>query len=454
MVFLMLFMLSSGAGPGSGQDDLADRIEREIPDLIDLYRQLHAHPELSYQEEQTAAEVAARLESFGFEVAKGVGRYPADGSRARGVVGVLRNGEGPTVLIRTDLDALPVEEKTGLSYASRVHAEIDQDHETPVMHACGHDMHMTSFLGTAELLAALREHWRGTLVAVGQPAEERGAGAAAMLADGLYTRFPRPDYALALHVSADLPAGRIGFRPGFILASVDSVNIRVRGVGGHGAEPQKTKDPIVLASQIVLALQTIVSRTVPPLDPAVVTVGSIHGGFKHNVIPDFVDLQLTVRSYKSEVRDQILDSIRRIARFTAEAAGVPEDLLPIVEVLEQEHTPSTFNDPGLTNRLAEVWKARLGPDRVVEVDPVMAGEDFSRYRLENDQIPTCIFWLGAVNREKYEHAVQSGETLPPLHSGLFAPDPEPTLKTGIQAMTSAVLELMRSPETVVDSAIE
>ena len=444
MMVLMLLMLSAGVGQGTPETDLDGLVRREVPDLLDFYRHLHARPELSFQEKQTASEVAARLRSCGFEVTEGVGRYP-DGGSAFGVVGVLRNGEGPTVLLRTDLDALPVAEKTGLPYASRVRSTIDGDRETPVMHACGHDMHMSSFLGTARLLASQRDRWQGTLVAVGQPAEERGAGAGAMLADGLYSRFPRPDYALALHVSPELPAGQVGFRPGFALASVDSVNIRVRGVGGHGASPHKTHDPVVLASQIVLALQTIVSRTVSPLDPAVVTVGSIHGGAKHNVIPDSVDLQLTVRTYKPEVRNQVLDSIRRISRYTAEAAGLPENLLPVVEVLEQEHTPSTYNDPALTERLVQAWRRQLGASRVVEVDPVMAGEDFSRYRLEDDSIPTCIFWLGSVPQDRFDAARQSGDSLPPLHSPLFAPDPQPTLTTGIEATAAAVLELLRRP---------
>ena len=441
MLFLMLMVLAGSPGPGGSELNVSNRIEQEIPSLLDLYRELHAHPELSYQEEKTASRLADRLRSLGFEVTEGVGRY-ASGESALGVVAVLRNGEGPTVWIRTDLDALPVDEKTGLPYASRVRATIDGDQETPVMHACGHDMHMTNFLGTAQILAAQRDLWSGTLVAIGQPAEERGAGAAAMLADGLYSRFPRPDFVLALHVSPDLPAGTIGYRPGFILASVDSLNIRVRGIGGHGAAPHKTKDPVVLAAQIVLGLQTIVSRTLSPLDPAVVTVGSIHGGAKHNVIPEFVDLQLTVRTYRAEVRAQVIDGIRRVARFTAEAAGVPEDLLPVVEVLEQEHTPSTYNDPVLTARLVDVWKEQFGPEHVAEVDPVMAGEDFSRYRLENDQIPTCIFWLGAVEAGRFDEAARKGEILPPLHSGAFAPDPEPTLRTGLRATTAAVLELM------------
>ncbi len=414
----------------------------DLKELVELYKGLHRSPELSYQEEKTSQLVARYLENYGFEVTQHVGRYRDQAALAFGVVGVLKNGDGPTVMVRTDMDALPVDEKTGVDYSSAVKVRTEQGVETGVMHACGHDMHMSVFLGTAKVLSQNRDDWKGTLVMIGQPAEERGAGALAMLSDGLYERFPRPDYALALHVSADLPAGKIGYRPGFVLASVDSVDIRVRGMGGHGAYPHRTKDPVVLAAQIVLALQTIVSRTVSPLEPAVVTVGSIHGGAKHNVIPDFVDLQLTVRTYKPEVRKIVLDSIRRIAAGTAQAAGIPDNLAPVVSISEGEYTPSTYNDPDLVKRLVPVWKSELGEANVVEVDPVMAGEDFSRYRL-NDEIPTCIFWLGAVNPARVEAASQDGGlALPPLHSSQFAPDPEPTLRTGIRAMTATVLEIV------------
>jgi len=421
---------------------LKEPTSADLEQLVELYKGLHRSPELSYQEEKTSELVARHLEDYGFEVTRHLGRYRDQAETAFGVVGVLKNGEGPTVMVRTDMDGLPVDEKTGLDYMSTVKVRTERGVETGVMHACGHDVHMSVFLGTAKVLSENRDAWKGTLVLIGQPAEERGAGALAMLNDGLYERFPRPDYALALHVSADLPAGKIGYRPGFVLASVDSVDIRVRGMGGHGAYPHRTKDPIVLASQIVLALQTIVSRTVSPLDPAVVTVGSIHGGAKHNVIPDFVDLQLTVRTYKPEVRKVVLDSIRRIAAGTAKAAGIPDELAPVVKISEGEYTPSTYNDPGLVQRLVPVWKSELGDANVVEVDPVMAGEDFSRYRL-NDEIPTCIFWLGAVNPERVTAASQDGgEPLPPLHSSQFAPDPKPTLRTGIRAMTATVLEIL------------
>jgi hippurate hydrolase len=288
----------------------------------------------------------------------------------------------------------------------------------------------------------MRDQWNGTLLFVGQPAEERGAGAKALLADGLYSRFPKPDYALGLHVHESIEAGKIGFCPGYALANVDSVDITVRGIGGHGAYPHKTLDPIVLSAQMILAFQTIVSRTVSPLDPAVLTVGSIHGGTKHNIIPPEVRLQLTVRSYKPEVRRLVLDSIRRIVEETAAAAGVPPELKPSVAIAEEEYTPSTYNDPELTRRLVEVFRQELGEQNVIQADPVMAGEDFSRYRLDDNSVPSFILWLGTIDPDKAKQLQAAGKTSPPLHSDQFAPSPEPTLLTGMRAMTAAVLELM------------
>lgn len=422
--------------------NIEDRVNGHLPSLVDVYKHLHAHPELSYHEAETAAYVAGELRKLGFEVTEKVGDYQVEGRISYGLVGVMRNGAGPTVMVRTDLDGLPVEEKTGKPYASRATGPSDSGEEVPVMHACGHDLHMTSLLGTARLLTELRDQWNGTLVMIGQPAEERGSGARAMLEAGLYEKFPRPDYALALHSDASLEAGKIGWVPGYALANVDSVDVTVRGKGGHGAYPHTTKDPVTLAAQIVMGLQTIVSRQVSPLDPAVVTVGSIHGGSKHNIIPDEVHLQLTVRTYKPEVRKAALDSIRRISVETARAAGFPEDLLPIVAIQEEEFTPSTYNDPELTERLAGVFKDVLGENRVVRKQPVMGGEDFSRYALDGE-IPISLFWLGAVEPEKAADYARRGVALPSLHSSEFAPQPEPAIRTGVTAMVSAVLELMR-----------
>ena len=437
----LLLALLVLAPPPLAAASLAERVEAELPELLDLYRELHARPEISYLEEATAARMAAELSAAGYEVVERVGDYGVEGRVSYGVVGVLANGDGPVIMVRTDLDALPVEEETGLEYASRHRMTAEDGEEVATMHACGHDLHMASFVGAARLLASMRDAWSGTLVMIGQPAEERGAGAKAMLEDGLYERFPRPEAALALHASAALPAGQIGVVPGYALANVDSVDIAVRGKGGHGAWPHTTHDPVTLAAQIIVNLQTIVSRKVSPLAPAVITVGSIHGGTKHNIIPNRVDLKLTVRSYEPGVRRTLLDGIRRTATQTARAAGFPEELLPEVRVREEESTPSTYNDPGLAERLSAVWREVLGEEAVRTVDPVMGGEDFSRFGLEGE-VPIQIFWLGAVDPQRVESAEASGEPLPSLHSSRFAPLPEPALATGVTAMTAAVLELM------------
>jgi hippurate hydrolase len=328
---LILLLLLPFAPLTAIADDLAAQVDAELPALLETYRHLHANPEISYFERETSRFVAARLRQLGFEVSEEVGDYGVEGRVSYGLVAVLENGDGPTVMVRTDLDGLPIEEKTGLPWASRAKQTAESGDEVFAMHACGHDLHMTSFLGTAAMLAARQDDWSGTLVMIGQPAEERGAGARAMLADGLYKRFPRPEVALGLHTNASLAAGRIGLVPGYALANVDSVDITVRGAGGHGAYPHTTKDPVTLAALLVTNLQTIVSRQVSPLDPAVITVGSIHGGTKHNIIPDEVELQLTVRSYRPEVRRYLLDAIRRTAEETARAAGFPDDLLPVVK---------------------------------------------------------------------------------------------------------------------------
>lgn len=415
------------------QIQVRERVAAELPALLNLYRELHAKPELSYLEKETSRRVAEEFAKAGFEVTRNVGGH--------GVVGVLRNGKGPIILVRCDTDGLPVEEATGLPFASRHRMKDETGAEVATMHACGHDIHMTSVVGAARVLAAMKDRWQGTLMVIAQPAEERGGGAKAMLEDGLYARYPVPDQALALHVHAAMPAGTIGYTPGYALANVDSVDLKIFGVGGHGAYPHATKDPIVLAAQIILALQTIVSREIEPIEPAVITVGSIHGGTKHNVIPNEVNLQLTVRSYTDQVREKLLEGIRRVAKGQAVAAGFPENRMPVVQ-LQNEHTPSTYNDPALTLRLRDVFDHWLGKGTAMERKPQMGGEDFGRYGRTEHKVPICIFWLGAVSPESVRRSIQTGGTLPSLHSSLFAPDAEPTVRTGVTAMTAAVLELM------------
>jgi len=424
------------------QQSLDALIDRELPQLVATYKMLHAAPELSHYEIKTSAFVAGQLRSLGYTVTENVGKYDNPLWKGHGVVAVMKNGDGPTILVRTDLDALPVEEKTGLPYASSVKTKNDAGQEVGVMHACGHDVHITSFLGTAKMLAQLKQEWHGTLILVGQLAEETIDGAKAMLAGGLYSMVPKPDFAIALHDNADLEAGKVAYCPGFALANSTSVEITIRGLGGHGSKPEATKDPIVVAAQTILALQTIVSRENSPLDPAVVTVGSIHGGAKSNIIPDEVKLLLTVRSYKEEVRQHILASIERITKNIAAAAGIPDDRAPIVKVSDTEVTPATYNDPKLTERLAGAFQKTLGAENVVKWPPIMGSEDFGRFSLDNT-IPSCMFWLGAVEPAKVEAARKSGKPLPSLHSSLFQPLPEPTLRTGVKAMTAAVLELTR-----------
>jgi hippurate hydrolase len=417
--------------------------DAELPSLLGMYKDLHTHPELSGQEERTAALVAKELRAAGCEVTEHLGKYENSKLKAYGVVGVMKNGQGPTVLVRTDMDALPVEEETGLPYASKVIAKNDEGKDVHVMHACGHDVHVAAFIGTARALAKLKDQWHGTIVFVAQPAEEIGAGARALLKDGLYDRFGKPDFALGFHDKADVQAGHIAVTEGYTSANVDSVDVTVRGVGGHGAYPHKTKDPIVLAAEIINAWQTIVSRENNPLDPIVVTVGSIHGGTKHNIIPDEVKMQVTVRTYKSKVRERVLADIDRIAKGCAAAAGIPADLAPIVNVSKDFVTAGMYNNPDLTKRLVVVWKKSLGEQNVEIVDAVMGGEDFSEYSLPDHSIPAVNFHFGAVDPAKIAESKETGKELPTLHSSKFAPVPEPTIRTGIIGMTTAVLELMK-----------
>jgi len=400
--------------------------------LLDLYKDLHSNPELSYKEFETSRKLSLILEELGYEITNGVG--------GNGVVALLKNGEGKTVMLRADMDGLPVEEKTGASYASRIKTLNDEGQEVFTMHACGHDVHMTVLVGAAQYLIQNRSDWSGTLMLILEPAEEVSGGARNMIKDGLFTRFPRPDFNLALHVSSSMEVGKVGYLPGWAMANVDSVDIIVKGLGGHGAYPHTTKDPIVLSAQIISQLQTIVSRQIAPTDPAVVTVGSIHGGTKHNVIPNEVKLQLTLRSYTDEVRNTTISSIKRIVRGAAIAAGFPEELYPTV-TLKDEYTPAVFNNPQLVEKLKVSFEKSLGKDNVKKVSPVMGGEDFGMFGRVEPIIPTALFWLGAVNKNIYEKAVREDIVLPSLHSDLFLPDAEPTLETGVKAMTGAALDL-------------
>ena len=432
---LILLILALFAAPLAARAELT---EPQLDELVALYERLHREPELSFYEAKTAERLVGLLRPLGFAVTERVGGH--------GFVAVLENGAGPTVMVRTDLDGLPVAEETGRPYASDVRVKDDLGRDVGVMHACAHDIHMSAFIGVARRLVETRMEWRGTLVMIGQPAEERGAGARAMLADGLFERFPRPDYALALHSHAGGRTGAIYYSLGPALASVDSVDVTVRGVGGHGAYPHLTVDPVVLAAQIVLGWQTIVSRRIDPLESAVVTVGSIHGGAKHNVISEEVKLQLTVRSYNEAVRRRILDSIREIALHTARAAGVPPEREPAVEIAEGEYTPATINDAALGRRLLPAWQAALGAGNVVEIPPVMGGEDFSRYGMTDPRVPIFIFFAGTIDPERYNAAqAPGGEPLPSLHSPRYWPEPRESIRAGVRAMTAAARELLGRP---------
>lgn len=424
---------AAAAAPEELRGLVTSRVEAEYPSLFSIYTNLHAHPELSFMEVKTAALVAGELRALGFTVTEKVGKT--------GVVGVLANGPGPTVLVRADMDGLPIKENSGVPYASTdVVKDISGD-DQPAMHGCGHDAHVTSLIGTARLLVALKEKWSGTLVLIAQPAEEIVAGARAMLADGLYTRFPKPDLAIALHVTSILPAGVIGYGEGPFLASVNSMDIRVQGVGGHGSAPHTTKDPIVLASQIVLALQTIVSRELKPGTTAVVTVGTIRGGLKRNIISDEVKLELTLRAFDEKVMAHLVASIRRMCAGIAQAAGVPDDRLPVI-TLTPESVPVTSNDPPITRRLAGTFTEWFGAERVKVMPPLTGGEDFSEFGRTAHRVPICMWWVGATDPAKIAESERTGVPVPSNHSPTFAPVPEPTLKACITSMTAAVLELM------------
>jgi len=441
--FSILWLLFLVPALGLAEQTPQSLADAELPSLLGIYKDIHSHPELSGYEERTAALVAKELRAAGCQVTEHLGKYENSKLKAYGVVGVMKNGDGPTVLVRTDMDALPVEEETSLPYASKVVAKSDEGKDVHVMHACGHDVHVAAFIGTARALGKLKDQWHGTIVFVAQPAEEIGTGARALLKDGLYDRFGKPNFVLGFHDKADLQAGHIGVTEGYTSANVDSVDVTVRGVGGHGGYPHKTKDPIVLAAEIINAWQTIVSRENNPLDPVVITVGSIHGGTKHNIIPNEVKMQLTVRTYKTKVRERVLADIDRIAKGCAAVAGIPPELAPIVSVPKDMVAIATYNNPELTKRLVAIWKKSLGGENVEIVDPTMGGDDFSEYSLRDHSIPAVYFHFGGVDPEKIAESKRTGKELPTLHSSKFAPIPEPTIRTAIIGMTTAVLDLMK-----------
>jgi hippurate hydrolase len=432
---LVAFLAASILAAPSSAATLNEAINSDMPQLMTLYRDLHANPELSMQEVRTPAKLAAEMKKLGFAVTEKVGKT--------GVVAVLKNGEGPTLLIRADMDALPVVEQTNLPFASKVRATARSGVETGVMHACGHDTHMTADIGTAKRLVAMKDQWAGTLVMILQPGEETGEGAKAMLDDGLYSRFPKPSTALAFHDAAALPAGVIGITPGYALANVDSVDILVKGVGGHGAYPQTTRDPIVLASRIVTTLQTLVSRETDPASPAVVTVGSFQAGAKHNIISDEARLQLTVRSYTPEVRKLLLDGIKRIARGEAIAAGMPDDKMPVVTIRDEMFTPSTFNTQKISDRTLALFQQHFGPNRAIKTPAVMGGEDFSRFWLADPSIESLIFWVGGTPKPVWDAAGGNQQKLPSLHSPFWAPEAETVIATATEAMTIAALDVLK-----------
>ncbi|HEY2686523.1 MAG TPA: amidohydrolase [Steroidobacteraceae bacterium] len=430
--------LSSGASAQS-VDSL---VNGQLAGLVETYKGIHSHPELSHREAHTSALLAEGLRKAGYTVTEHVGKYP-DGSQAYGVVAILANGAGPKLLIRADMDALPIAEQTGVSYASHDRGTNLAGQDVPVMHACGHDVHTTTLLGVGRVLAATKSQWHGTLMLIGQPSEETIDGSKAMLADHLYERFGTPDMAIALHDGSDQPAGMVAVASGPALAASTSVNVLIRGVGGHGAMPQVTKDPIVMAAEFIVQAQTIVSRRENPQDPAVVTVGDIHGGTKRNIIPTEVKLELTTRTFSDESRQIVIDGLKQTAAGVATAAGVPPELAPVVTVLEHESTPVMYNDPALAAKVKAALVAALGAANVSDSGPAMASEDFGVFGLEGRKIPTTMFWLGAANPEKLAAARAAGKSLPGPHTPLFQPDPEPTLRTGVKAMSSVAISLLK-----------
>ena len=430
VLFLNLLILTS---IGVKAQKIKD-IKIMLPELVKSYKYIHQYPELSYMEFKTSKLLADKMRSYGFKVTEHFG--------GTGIVAIMKNGKGPKILIRTDMDALPILEKTGVPYASKVRQVDVEGVEQPVMHACGHDIHMNVWLGTAKYLATHKKEWRGTIMMIGQPAEERGGGADAMLKAGLYKKFFVPDYAIALHVNSSLEAGKISYCPGYAMANVDMAKMTFTGRGGHGAYPHKTIDPIAMSAQFITNLQNIVSREISPVDPAVVTVGSIHGGTKGNVIPTHVTLEFTIRSYTDEVRNHLLEAIQRKANATAASFNVPKKDYPVLE-LRDTYTPSLYNNPKLVDKVVSGFKKVFGEENIIKTKPVMGGEDFSRYGRTEEKVPVFMYGLGIVGLEKMEQAKKTGEKLPSLHSDLMIPDPEPSIFNGVKAMTNAVITLSK-----------
>jgi len=440
-LFLSLSIASVFAAPALAQS-VGGLVDPQVPGLVQTYKGLHAHPELSHHEEHTAALLAGELRKAGYTVTERIGKYP-DGTQAYGLVAILQNGTGPRLLIRADMDALPIIEETGLAYASTVKSKNPAGQEVGVMHACGHDIHVTALIGVARVLAATKSQWHGTVMLVGQPSEETIDGAKAMLADRLYERFGKPDLAIALHDTNSRAAGTVALTSGAAMAASTSVDVLIRGIGGHGSQPQVTKDPIVMAGQFIVQLQTIVSRQENPRDPTVVTVGDIHGGTKRNIIPNEVKLELTTRAFSAQPRQVVIDGIKRTAQGVGVAAGMPDDVMPVVSVLEAESTPVLYNDPAVAARVKTALVGALGAQNVFDEDPIMASEDFGVLGLENHQIPTVLFWLGAMDPDKFAMAAKAGKLLPGPHTAKFQPVPEATLRTGVTAMSSAAIALLQ-----------
>lgn len=427
LLLITLFSCAAVQMPTDPPSEMETLIKEDLPFLVDFYKERHQNPEISLQEKETSSALASALRDSGLEVTENFGGY--------GIVGILKNGAGPTILYRTDMDALPMPEKTELAYASKKQIDLNGQ-TTGVMHSCGHDIHMTTLLGTARAMVKMKDQWKGTLMLIGQPAEELGRGAKMMIDAGLYERFGVPTYGIGLHSSPTVPAGQIGLSEGYSMASVESVDISVYGVGAHGASPHMSVDPIVLASMMVMDLQTIVSRNIKPIEDAVVTVGAIKGGTVHNIIPDEVTLKLTIRTYKAEVRDLIFKRIKEIARGTAIAAGLPDDKMPTVSI-KPSGTPANYNNPALTKKVIASAEKIIGASNIQAAEPQMVGEDYSRYGQTEHKVPTILYWLGTVPDAR----MKSGEELPGLHSPFYYPDPSLSIETGVGVTSQALMDL-------------